>query len=111
MRTLNLQHSVPRFFAALLWGVTAFVGESFGQNVEFRAVVAPGLQRAEAVVPHATGAFLVSSTVLPESNLLRGHVAHFDGDLNVDWTRLLPCPAVFEEVLDAWTSSALSRRV
>ena len=27
-------------------------------------------------------------------------------ELNVDWTRLLPCPAVFEEVLDAWSDAA-----
>ena len=24
----------------------------------------------------------------------------------MDWTRLLPCPAVFEEVLDAWSDAA-----
>ena len=92
MPHFNLRHSVPRFFASLLLGLAVFVGESFGQDVEFRAVVAPGLQRAEAVVPHATGAFLVSSTVLPESNLLRGYVAHFDADLNVDWTGFCPAP-------------------
>ena len=90
----------PCWLAALA-ALNMFWNPARAQNTEFRAVVAPGLQRAEAVVPHATGAFLVSSTVLPESNLLRGHVAHFDAELNGDWTRLLPCPAVFEEVLDA----------
>ena len=95
----------PCWLAALA-ALNMFWNPARAQNTEFRAVVAPGLQRAEAVVPHATGAFLVSSTVLPESNLLRGHVAHFDAELNVDWTRLLPCPAVFEEVLDAWSDAA-----
>lgn len=95
----------PCWLAALAV-LNMFWNPARAQNTEFRAVVAPGLQRAEAVVPHATGAFLVSSTVLPESNLLRGHVAHFDAELNVDWTRLLPCPAVFEEVLDAWSDAA-----
>ena len=74
---------VNRPWLAAFAVLSMFSNVGSAQNAEFRAVVAPGLQRAEAVLPHATGAFLVSSTVLPESNLLRGHVAHFDADLNV----------------------------
>ena len=87
----------------LLWclGATAW-----GQNVQFRAVVSPGLERAEAVVPHETGAFLVSTSKLPDTELLRGYVVHYDSELNVDWSRLLPCPALLEEVLDAWSDEA-----
>lgn len=102
---LSFQMIAHRLWLAAFVVLSMFSNVGFSQDVEFRAVVAPGLQRAEAVVPHATGAFLVSSTKLPESNLLRGHVVHFDADLNVDWSTLLPCPALYEEVLEAWGDS------
>ena len=87
----------------LLWCLCV---TAWGQNVQFRAVVSPGLERAEAVVPHETGAFLVSTSKLPDTELLRGYVVHYDSELNVDWSRLLPCPALLEEVLDAWSDEA-----
>ena len=75
------------------------------QEAQFRAVGGPGLERGEVVVPHATGAFLVCNSKLPEVDLLRAYLVHYDSDLNVDWTRLLPCPALLQEVVDAWSES------
>ena len=68
------------------------------QDVEFRAV--GGAWTAACRVGGAPRDRRVPRVLhgLFEVDFLRGHVAHFDADLNVDWTRLLPCPAVFEEV-------------
>lgn len=76
------------------------------QEVQFRAVGGPGLERGEAVVPHATGAFLVCNSKLPEVDLVRGYLVHYDSELNVDWTRLLPCQSLRQEVVNAWSESS-----
>ena len=43
---------------------------------------------------------------MPDTELLRGYVVHYDSELNVDWSRLPLCPALLEEVLDAWSDDA-----
>ena len=73
-------------------------------QVEFRAIGGPGLEQGEVVVPHATGAFLVGISKLPESEVVRGYIAHFDADLDHDWSTLLPFGDPLELVVDAWES-------
>lgn len=83
-----------------------FVSEGLWGQAEFRAVGGPGAELGKAVVPHAEGAFLVATSKLEGSNVLRGYVAHFDADLEVDWTLLIPTSSLQEQVIDAWSSSA-----
>lgn len=98
---------IGRFACAAAGGIFAFLSNSAGaQEAQFRAVGGPGLERGEVVVPHATGAFLVCNSKLPEVDLLRGYIVHYDSDLNVDWTRLLPCPALLQDVITSWSESA-----
>lgn len=83
-----------------------FVFEDLWGQAEFRAVGGPGVELGKAVIPHAEGAFLVATSKLEGSNFLRGYVAHFDADLEVDWTLLIPTSSLQEQVIDAWSSSA-----
>ena len=92
-----------KFFLALLMGIALVLG-GFGQAA-FRAVGGPGLERGEVVVPHSTGAFLVATSKLEGTDVVRGYLVHYDADLNVDWTRLLPTSAAQETPVDAWTSA------
>jgi hypothetical protein len=80
-----------KIFFATMMGIASVVG-AFGQ-AEFRAVGGPGLERGEVVVPHSTGAFLVATSKLEGTDIVRGYLVHYDADLNVDWTRLLPTSA------------------
>lgn len=76
----------------------------FTQEVQFRAAGGPGLEFGVVVVPHFAGAFLVSNSKLPGADLLRGYLVHYDSNLEENWSRLLPCPALQQEVIDGWSS-------
>ena len=78
-----------------LWGAQA--------QVEFRAVGGQGEEFGEVVVPHGTGAFLLGSTQLPNTQDVRGYVVHYDQDLQVDWTALTPGDVMFEMAMDGWS--------
>ena len=78
-----------------LWGTQA--------QVQFRAVGGPGEEFGEVVVPHGTGAFLLGSTQLPNTQDVRGYVVHYDQDLQVDWTALTPGDVMFEMAMDGWS--------
>jgi len=78
-----------------LWGAHA--------QVEFRAVGGQGEEFGEVVVPHGTGAFLLGSTQLPNTQDVRGYVVHYDQNLDVDWTALTPGDVMFEMAIDGWS--------
>ena len=78
-----------------LWGAQA--------QVEFRAVGGQGEEFGEVVVPHGTGAFLLGSTQLPNTQDVRGYVVHYDQNLQVDWTALTPGDVMFEMAMDGWS--------
>ena len=107
MKFLRPSQFIVRHILAFscLGPLVAYTGVVWAQVGQFRAVGGPGLERGEVVVPHATGAFLVCNSKLPEVDLLRAYLVHYDSELNVDWTRLLPCPALLQEVVDAWSDS------
>ena len=75
-------------------------------QVEFRAVGGQGEEFGEVVVPHGTGAFLLGSTQLPNTQDVRGYVVHYDQDLQVNWTALTPGDAMFEMTMDGWSDEA-----
>jgi hypothetical protein len=81
-----------------LWGAQG--------QVEFRAVGGQGEEFGEVVVPHGTGAFLLGSTQLPNTQDVRGYVVHYDQSLNVDWTALTPGDVMFEMAMDGWSDEA-----
>lgn len=87
-------------FAALIWAAPAFT-----QISQFRAVGGPGMEFGKFVFPHQTGAFLVANSRLDESNILRGYLVHYDSNLNVDWSILLPFDGLLQEVVDAWVET------
>ena len=97
IRTLNLKTFV------LLVGMCLGATLGHAQEAQFRAVGGPGLERGKVVVPHGTGAFLVCNSKLPEVDQLRAYLVHYDTNLDVDWTTLLPCNASLQEVVDAWS--------
>lgn len=101
----SLTSSIKGSILLLLIPFVGMMGSSYGQEAQFRAVGGPGLERGEVVVPHETGAFLICNSKLPEVDLLRGYVVHYDNQLDVNWTRLLPCSALLQEVVDAWSES------
>lgn len=72
-------------------------------QVEFRAVGGQGEEFGEVAVPHGTGAFLLGSTQLPNTQDVRGYVVHYDQNLDVDWTALTPGDVMFEMAMDGWS--------
>ena len=42
---------------------------------------------------------------IAEVDQLRAYLVHYDSNLDVDWTTLLPCNASLQEVVDAWRTS------
>ena len=103
---LSTDFMTPMFSSRrLFWTLVACsCAVSSQSQVEFRAIGGPGLEQGEVVVPHATGAFLVGISKLPESEVVRGYIAHFDADLEHDWSTLLPHGDPLELVVDAWES-------
>ena len=100
MIQLQMTTCIPRIswmFAVSL----CFLGAQ--AQVEFRAVGGQGEEFGEVVVPHGTGAFLLGSTQLPNTQDVRGYVVHYDQDLQVDWTALTPGDVMFEMAMDGWS--------
>ena len=74
-------------------------------QVAIRSVGGTGLERGEVVVPHSDGAVLVATSKLPNSEVLRVYVVHYDQDLDTTWTRILPTDALLEKAVDAWSEA------
>ena len=87
---------------ASLWICLALWVNLADAQVEFRAIGGPGLEQGKVVVPHAEGAFLVGVSKLPNSDVVRGYIAHFDEAFEHEWSTLLPYGDPIELVVDAW---------
>ena len=74
-------------------------------QVAIRSVGGIGIERGEVVVPHSNGAVLVASSKLPNTEVLRVYVVHYDQDLDTTWTRILHTDALLEKAVDAWSEA------
>ena len=82
--------SFSPFRWASLWICLVLWVNLVDAQVEFRAIGGPGLEQGKVVVPHAGGAFLVGVSKLPNSDVVRGYIAHFDEAFEHEWSTLLP---------------------
>ena len=69
-------------------------------QVEFRAIGGPGIDRGEVVLPHADGAYLLGTTQPQSADVLRPYIVHYNNNLTVDWSVVLPSPNALEWIVD-----------
>lgn len=80
--------------------LTLLSGSILWGQVEFRAIGGPGIDRGEVVLPHTDGAFLLGTTQPQDADLLRPYIVHYNNDLTVDWSVVLPSPQALEWIVD-----------
>ena len=87
------------------------VGNLAWSQVEFRAIGGPGIDRGEVVLPHAGGAYLLGTTQPQDGDVLRPYVVHYDNNLAVDWSLVLPSSDALEWVVDARLNTLNEARI
>ena len=91
---------MPSGFWFLAMVLTLLSSNILWGQVEFRAIGGPGIDRGEVVLPHNDGAFLLGTTQPQDADLLRPYIVHYNLDLTVDWSVVLPSSHALEWIVD-----------
>ena len=94
------------FWQTLCMSVLMMVAITALGQVEFRAIGGPGIDHGKLIIPHANGAFLLGSTQPEDVELLRSYVVHYNNELDVEWSLVLPSSDALEWIVDAQLDSA-----